>query len=139
MTWRVGLSTGACIDRPLSDVLEAFHAIGGRGVELGSRHDHFDTSSPDQVAAVAARLRALGVEPVSIHAPFGGAADLSTVQLAGRAAAVDAVMQAAAALKRGGGRIVVVHPSDTVRAGQDVGARLDAAAAGLRTVAERCR
>jgi len=33
----------------------------------------------------------------------------------------------------------VVHPSDTVRAGQDVGARLDAAADGLRTVAERCR
>ena len=46
MTWRIGLSTGACIDRPLSDVLEAFHAIGVRGVELGSRPDHFDTGSP---------------------------------------------------------------------------------------------
>ena len=139
LTWRVGLSTGACIDRPVGEVLEAFYAIGVRGVELGSRKDHFDTGNADEVAAMAARLRAMDVEPVSIHAPFGGAADLSNVDAGRRASAVESVLQSAAALQHVGGRIVVVHPSDTPRANHDVTARLDAAVEGLRAVADRCR
>lgn len=139
LTWRVGLSTGACIDRPVGEVLEAFHAIGVRGVELGSRRDHFDTANADAVAAIAARLRAMDVEPVSIHAPFGGAADLSSVDAERRASAIEAVLQSASALKHLGGHIVVVHPTDVPRATHDVTARLDAAVDGLRAVADRCR
>jgi sugar phosphate isomerase/epimerase len=139
MSWRIGASTGACIHRPIAEVLEAFHAVGVKGVELGSRPDHFDTANPDCVADVSARLRALSLQPVSIHAPFGDTLDLSDPDAALRARAVEAVTVAAAALKHAGGRIVVVHPTDRLRDGQDVGARLDAAVKGLTVVAERCR
>ena len=139
MSWNVGLSTGACIDRPVTDVLGAFHQLNVRGVELGTRPDHFDITRPDQVAGVAAKLQALSIEAVSIHAPFGGVLDLAHPDLYHRTAAVAAILGASDALKQVGGHIVVVHPSDLPRHGNDVKARLDDAAQSLATIAERCQ
>ncbi len=139
MTWSIGLSTGACTDHPIVEVLDAFHPSGVHGVELGTPPRHFDPWQNGQVTALAARLRLLALEPVSIHAPFGARLDLADPNPHHRHAAVGAILTAADALKRVGGRVIVVHPSDLVRHGQDAGARLDDCVHSLSMLAESCR
>jgi sugar phosphate isomerase/epimerase len=139
VSWKIGLSTGACIDRPIADVLKAFRDVGARGVELGTHPRHFDVTRPDEVAGVAACLRSLALQPISIHAPFGGSLDLAHPDAAHRTAAVNAIKGAADAVKHAGGTIVVVHPSDLARHGQDVNARVNDTVASLTSVGEFCR
>lgn len=80
------------------------------------------------------QLRTDGIEAVSIHAPFGGLLDLSDPNPHHRYAAIGAISTAASALRSLDGRIVVVHPSDTPREGQDVGRRLHDCATSLTTL-----
>lgn len=139
MSWSVGVSTGACTARPILDVLDALAPIGVTGVELGTPPRHFDPWQNGQVVAVADRLRQLTLQAISIHAPFGGLLDLSDPNEHHRHAAIGAILAAARALKQLGGRIVVVHPSDVVRHGSDVDARLQACSGSLRSLSESCR
>lgn len=139
MSWSIGLSTGACTERPIMEVLDAFHPSGVRGVELGTPPKHFDPWHNGQVEQVAQRLQALQLEPVSIHAPFGGLLDLAEPNAHHRHATIGAILTAADALKRIGGRIVVVHPSDLPRHGNDAGARLDDCVRSLKTLADSFR
>jgi sugar phosphate isomerase/epimerase len=139
MSWSIGIATGACVDRPICDVLQVLDDAGTPGVELGTPPRHFDPWKDDEVAAVARTLERLSLRAVSIHAPFGDALDLAHPAPSHRQAGIDGVVAAARTLKRLGGRIVVAHPSDLVRHGADVSARLDAAAASLRSAAARCR
>jgi sugar phosphate isomerase/epimerase len=139
MTWSIGVATGSCITRPVLEVLDTLKAAEVPGVEIGTLPRHFDYLAPDLVAAVAARLRALAIAPVSIHAPFGPSFDLADHHERRREEARDAILASARALKQLGGRIVVAHPSDLTRHGADIGAHLDHAAAGLRAVALACR
>ena len=139
MTWSIGLATGACIDRPICDVLGTLHEAGASGVELGTPPRHFDLWKAGEVAAVSDRLCRLPLQAISIHAPFGESQDLAHHDPRHRQDGIDATIAAARTLKRLGGRIVVVHPSDLVRHGADIAARLDASAGSLRTVAAACR
>ncbi len=126
MTWRVGISSGSCADCPVLDILPALKASGAAGIELGTPPRHFDPWQSEQVSAVAEYLEAARLEAVSIHAPFGGALDLADSNPHHRHAAIGAILTAAAAIRRLGGRLVVVHPSDIERNGQHVEARLAA-------------
>jgi sugar phosphate isomerase/epimerase len=139
MTWSIGVATGACVDRPICGVLETLHAAGVSGVELGTPPRHFDLWKPDEVAAVGRSLQQLPLHAVSIHAPFGESLDLAHPDPRHRQAGIDATIAAARTVKRLGGRIVVAHPSDVVRHGADIAARLEASAASLRAVAGACR
>jgi sugar phosphate isomerase/epimerase len=139
MSWSIGVATGACIDRPICEVLATLHHAGARGVELGTPPRHFDLWKASEVAAVGQRLHELPLRAISIHAPFGESLDLAHPDPRHRQAGVEATIAAARTLKQLGGRIVVAHPSDLVRHGADVAARLDASAASLRTVAAACR
>jgi sugar phosphate isomerase/epimerase len=137
--WSIGASSGACTHRPILEVLDALQASGIRGVELGTPPKHFDPWRDEQVVAVAERMRALALEPISIHAPFGGLLDLAEPNPHHRHAAIGAILTAADAIKRVGGRMVVVHPSDLPRHGADVDARLADCAASLSTLSASCR
>jgi len=139
VSWSIGISTGGCPERPIVEVLEALQRSGTRGVELGTPPRHFDPGQRAQVAAVGAKLSALGLTAVSIHAPFGATLDLAHANEHHRRAAVDAILKSASALKRLGGRIVVLHPSDLPRHGADVDARLADCAVSLRTLTVSCR
>ena len=77
MTWSIGLATGACIDRPICDVLGTLHEAGASGVELGTPPRHFDLWKAGEVAAVSDRLCRLPLQAISIHAPFGESQDLA--------------------------------------------------------------
>ena len=139
MSWLVGVSTGACMLRPILEVLDALAPIGVTGVELGTPPRHFDPWQDGQVLAVKERLGSSTLRAISIHAPFGGLLDLSDPNEHHRHAAIGAIMAAARALKRLGGRIIVVHPTDVVRHGADVDGRLHACAASLHSLSEICR
>lgn len=139
MSWRLGISSGACTERSILDMLPAIAASGTRAIEVGTPPRHFDPWQQDQVSRLGDRLRELAIEPVAIHAPFGGVLDLADPNPHHRHAAVSAILTASSAIKQLGGRTVVVHPSDLDRNHHDVGARLRDCAASLQRLAESCR
>lgn len=139
MSWRLGMSSGACVNLPILDILPALRASGAAGIEVGTPPRHFDPLQAGQIDAVAARLGELHLEAVSIHAPFGGALDLADPNPHHRNAAIGAALTAAEAIKRLGGRLVIVHPSDLARHAHVAGARLDDCAESLKTLGENCR
>ena len=139
MTWRIGISSGSCVECPIREILPVLRASGATGVELGTPPRHFDPWDAGQVNAVVQQLADASLQAVSIHAPFGGVLDLADPNPHHRHAAIGAILIAASAIKRCGGQLVVVHPSDIERHGQDVGARLADAARSLALLSENCR
>jgi sugar phosphate isomerase/epimerase len=135
MSWRIGISTGACADCPILDILPVIRASGTAGVELGTPPRHFDPWQDAQIDAVSAYLGRSGLEAISIHAPFGAALDLADPNPHHRHAAIGAILTAAAALRRCDGRLVVVHPSDLERHRHDAPARLADSARSLALLA----
>jgi sugar phosphate isomerase/epimerase len=139
MTWRLGISSGACTECPILDVLPAIARSGATGVEVGTPPRHFDPWQDEQVRSLGAALAAAPLEAVSIHAPFGGLLDLAEPNPHHRHAAIGAILMAASALKRLGGRLVIVHPSDLERNGRDVRAHLADCARSLAILSENLR
>lgn len=135
----VGLATGACHSLSILETIDAAAGSSVTGLEIGTPPRHFDLWQPAQVDAVAARLGRHHLRAVSIHAPFGVGLDLADPRELHRRAALDAIGAAARAIKRLGGRIVVVHPSDLPRHAHDVAARLADSARGLAELARSCR
>lgn len=138
MNWRVGVSTGAWIGHDIRAAIDAIAAAGFHAVELGTPPGHFDPWSLDQLRAVASRLAAAKITPVSIHAPFGGLLDLSDPNPHHRHAAVGGILAAASALRELGGTIVVAHTTDVPREGQDVERRLADCASALVMLRRSC-
>jgi len=136
MRWKLGISSGSCAECPILDILPALRASGARGIEIGTPPGHFDPWQDDQVDALDREIRAAALEPVSIHAPFGGSLDLADPNPHHRHAAIGAILTAATALRRLGGRMVVVHPSDLERNGHVASARLVDAARSLNVLSE---
>jgi sugar phosphate isomerase/epimerase len=138
VNWRIGASTGCCITRPIADVLDAMAGGPIRSVEISTPPRHFDPWSGAGIAAVRAHLGRLGIEAVSIHAPFGGDLELSDPTPHRRHAAIGAALTAAAALRDLGGSVVVVHVSDVTRDSRDVQERLRHSADALDVLARAC-
>ena len=139
MSGGVGLATGGCNTLSILDTIDAAAGCGVAGLEIGTPPRHFDVRQPAQIDAVTERLRRHHLRAVSIHAPFGAALDLADPQEAHRRGAIGAISAAALAIKRLGGHIVVVHPSDLPRHAHDVPARLADSARGLAEVSRSCR
>ena len=138
MTMRLAVATGCCVNAPIHGTLGELRDAGVRAVEIGTPPRHFDLLSLGQVEAIGGQLPRLGLEPVSIHAPFGGMLELSDPDPRHRYAAIGAVVSAASTLRQFGGSRVVVHVSDVVRDGQDVERRLSCCADALGLLARAC-
>jgi sugar phosphate isomerase/epimerase len=139
MTSRIGISSGACTERPILDILPCIHRSGATAVEVGTPPRHFDPWQRDQITAVRRAFDTLGLRAVSIHAPFGGLLDLADSNPAHRHAAVSAILTAAHALKQLGGDVVVVHPSDLPRPSHGVDRHLAACLVSLQELSASCR
>ena len=139
MNWELGITTGCCTTRPILDALEGAAEAGIRTVEIGTPPRHFDPFAPGEVESVRAALERLGMRAVSMHAPFGGAWELSEPDGAHSDAAVVSLLGAAEALRRLGGGIMVVHPSDVPRHRADPAERLVESARSLTRLCEGCR
>ena len=64
MSWRLGISSGACTERPILQVLPAIVASGAAGIEIGTPPRHFDPWSDEQVRVLAGALAATPLETV---------------------------------------------------------------------------
>ena len=139
MSWRYAASTGCCVDRPIVQTLGALRDGGVTAVEVSTPPRHFDPWQHDQVADVCHHLKWWGIEPVAIHAPFGGLLDLTDPNPHHRYAAIGAILTTAAALRELGGTKVVVHVSDVPRAPQNIDERLACGTQALRVLSRACQ
>ena len=136
--WRIGASTGCCIEQPILDVLGAIREAGIDAVEVATPPRHFDPWRESEVLALRDRLGTFGMSPVSIHAPFGGLLDLSDPNPHHRHATIGAILTAAEALRTLGGDKIIVHTSDVPREHQNVQERLRVIRESLHILATAC-
>ncbi len=139
MIWRIGVATGVCPERPILGVLDAIEASGLRGLEFSTPPHHFAPWQPKQVDQVCGRLANSPLIPVSMHAPFGGRFDLSDPDPHRLQDTLRTILTCASALAQLGGTLLVVHPTDIVRYGEDAEARLFQAATSLRVLTQGCK
>jgi len=89
-------------------------------------------------AALKETLRRTGIRPMTVHAPFGGAYDLSSLDEAVRREGLKVVLAAVDLAAEFGAPMVVVHASAEPIAPEERPRRLEASRDSLRQVGERC-
>jgi sugar phosphate isomerase/epimerase len=139
--WPIALSTGCFYRRSIFDVLEAVHASGFHLIEVCSSPTHLDYHNIGEVRRAGEQMRALGVHPVSFHAPFAERIDITSLNEAERETAVHELISACQAAAIIGCEHVVLHPGPE-REGrpheEEFLQRMHHAATALNRVAARC-
>ncbi len=139
--WPIGLSTGCFYRRSIFDVLDRVRASGFSEIEVCSWPRHLDYHNDDDVRRAGARMRALGLRPVSFHAPFAERIDITSPQAADRHLAVAELIKACESAALMGVEHIVLHPGPE-REGrppsEEFLLRMQYAAESLNTVAARC-
>jgi sugar phosphate isomerase/epimerase len=111
----LGISTALFFFNDLCEKLPAFRDAGFRRLEIcpGSPKDgkvpHYDARDAAATEQVRARLATLGLEALSLHAPYSPDWDPAHPDERRRAETLDAVVAAARALKTLGGHTLVLH------------------------------
>jgi sugar phosphate isomerase/epimerase len=139
--WPIALSTGCFYRRSIFDVLETVHASGFHLIEVCSSPTHLDYHNIGDVRRAGEHMRALGVHPVSFHAPFAERIDITSLNETEREAAVHELLRACEAAAIIGCEHVVLHPGPE-REGrpheEEFLQRMHHAATALNRVAARC-
>lgn len=140
--WKIGLSTGCFYSRPILSVLDEIRASGFDCIEICSFPAHLDYHNRDDVARAGEKIHALGIRPVSFHAPFADKIDITALDPTQRETAVGELLAACEAAAAMGCENLVLHPGPE-RSGrppeEEFLARMRNAAESLNTVANRCR
>ena len=95
-------------------ILEAIRRAGVDCLELWLGDQHLNPRDSNGIMRQAEQLRQVGLQPFSIHAPWGDQLEPSAADPQHRAAWLAVSTAAAALLRVVGGRIVVVHPSPKI-------------------------
>ncbi|NLF29539.1 MAG: sugar phosphate isomerase/epimerase [Planctomycetes bacterium] len=139
--WPMGLSTGCFHDVSLFDCIESICHAGFSMIEVCSSPEHLDYHDFDAVRTAARRIRELGMEAYSFHAPFRYDNDITAADPAVRDRSRADLFRAAEAAAALHVRYFVLHPGPE-RGGFDERERADRrcrALAALNAVAARCR
>jgi sugar phosphate isomerase/epimerase len=140
-SWTIGLSTGCFYSRPILTVLDEIRASGFDSIEVCSFPAHLDYHNRDDVARAGEKIRAVGMRPVSFHAPFADKIDITALDPGAREVAVGELLAACEAAALMGAENLVLHPGPE-RAGrppeEEFLIRMRNAAESLNTVAARC-
>jgi sugar phosphate isomerase/epimerase len=139
--WAIGLSTGCFYNRPIFDVLHEVRESGFDAIEVCSFPAHLDYHHRGDVARAGEMLRALGIRPVSFHAPFADRIDITALDGGAREIAVGELIGACEAAAVMGVENLVLHPGPE-REGRppehEFLERMRNASEVLNRVAERC-
>lgn len=139
--WPIALSTGCFYRRSIFDVLESVRDSGFHLIEVCSSPTHLDYHNISEVRRAGEQMRALGVHPVSFHAPFAERIDITSLNETEREAAIHELLSACEAASLIGCEHVVLHPGPE-REGrpheEEFLQRMHHAAAALNCVASRC-
>ena len=139
--WPVGLSTGSFYQTSILDCLEMVRNGGFSMIEVCSFPSHLDYHDLDKVRAAAKKMRLLGMEAYSFHAPFSQDIDITSLQRDNRNYAVKEIIKAAEASAELGVWHFNIHPGpeESYRPpAQEYVERIRHAAEGLNRVARRC-
>jgi sugar phosphate isomerase/epimerase len=139
--WPIALSTGCFYQRSIFDILAPVRDAGFHEIEVCSSPRHLDYHNVDEVRRAGERMRELGLQPVSFHAPFAERIDITSFNKPVRDAAVQELIRACEAAALLGCGQVVLHPGPE-REGRPPEAEfiqhMHLAAESLNLVAARC-
>jgi len=137
----IGLSTGCFYSRPILGVLDEIRVSGFDRIEVCSFPAHLDYHNLDDVARAGEKIHALGIHPVSFHAPFADKIDITSLDPALREMATKELLNACEAAAVLGVDHLVLHPGPE-RSGrppeEEFMARMRHATESLNIVAKRC-
>jgi sugar phosphate isomerase/epimerase len=141
-SWPVGLSTGCFYHQSIVDCLPLIRESGFSMIEVCSSPEHLDFRNLKSVKRAAERIKELGMEAYSFHAPFAPNIDIASSDSEQRADSVAEIFKAAesAALMRV--HYFVLHPGPENPAAipaEEQLPRMQHVVDSLNQVARRCR
>jgi len=140
--WLIGLSTGCFYNQSIFDCLAQIRESGFSTIEICSSPTHLDYHDPSTVRRAAERIRELGMDAYSFHAPFADHIDIAASNDGQRSAALAEVLQAVEAAAILCVRYFVIHPGPeqpALASGEEQLVRMRNVVTTLNEVAHRCR
>jgi sugar phosphate isomerase/epimerase len=141
-SWAIGLSTGCFYHQNILDCLPLIRESGFSMIEVCSSSEHLDFRDLKSVHRAAERIKELGMEAYSFHAPFAPAIDIACSDSAQRTASVGEIFKAAEAAALLHVHYFVLHPGPenpaTIPASEQL-PRMQHVVESLNQVARHCR
>ena len=140
-SWPIGLSTGCFYHQSIFDCLPLIRESGFSMIEVCSSSEHLDFRDLKSIQRAAERIRQLGMEAYSFHAPFAPNIDIASLDDARRAASVEEILKAAEAAAFLQVHYLVLHPGPenpaAIPAAEQL-PRMQHVVESLNQVARRC-
>ena len=139
--WPYGISTGCFYQIPILEALPHVRDGGFPLVEVCSFPKHLDCHNLNDVEAAASAMTRMGIEPVSLHAPFADHIDISSGDSSARSKSVSELIVACEAAAALNARYIVLHPGPEKEGrplSSDWYERAHFAADSLNQVVDRC-
>lgn len=116
MPFKAAISTWTFYNLDLTSSLEALARVGFEQVEIWAEGRHLDprVANPSQVKVAKVLCNKLGIEPISLHAPFEGDANIGNFDERGRKEAVEVVGETIRYAREVGAKFLVLHPGSWV-------------------------
>jgi sugar phosphate isomerase/epimerase len=109
-SWPVGLSTGCFYHQSILDCLPLIRESGFSMIEVCSSPEHLHFRDLKSVQVAAERIKELGMEAYSFHAPFAPDIDIASSDSGQRATSVAEILKAAEAAALLRVHYFVLHP-----------------------------
>ena len=140
-SWPIGLSTGCFYHQSILECLPLIRESGFSMIEVCSSPDHLDFRDLKSVQGAAERIKELGMEAYSFHAPFAPNIDIASSDSTQRAASVAEIFKAAEAAALLRVHYFVIHPGPENPAAipaEEQLPRMQNVITSLNQVARRC-
>ena len=141
-SWPIGLSTGCFYHQRILDCLPLIRESGFSMIEVCSSREHLHYGDLESVKRAADRIKHLGMEAYSFHAPFAPNIDIASSDDAQRAASVEEIFNAAEAAAILRVHYFVLHPGPENPApipAEEQLPRMQHVVDSLNQVARRCK
>jgi sugar phosphate isomerase/epimerase len=141
-SWPIGLSTGCFYHQSILECLLLIRESGFSMIEVCSSPEHLDFHEVKSVQCAADRIKDLGMEAHSFHAPFAPNIDIASCDATQRAASVAEIFRAAEAAALLRVHYFVLHPgpeNPAVIPAEEQLPRMQNVIASLNQVARRCK
>jgi sugar phosphate isomerase/epimerase len=140
--WPVGLSTGCFYHQSILDCLPLIRESGFSMIEVCSSPEHLDFYDLKSVDRAVERIKELGMEAYSFHAPFAPKIDIASPDNEQRASSIAEVEKAAEAAALLRVHYFVLHPGPenpaAITAGEQI-PRMQNVIDSLNQIAQRCK
>ena len=108
--WPIGISTGCFYKTNILDILEIVRDGGFSMIEICSFPMHLDYHDRDKVKAASRKIKEVGLDPFSFHAPFADDIDITSLDKNTQVKSIAEVITAAEAAAELDVRHLVLHP-----------------------------